>query len=74
MPVKDKDMNDDIKFKIGERVSDPRSMSKSDRVQWKKTVAENARDYLFSIGQPLVYKRNGHIVAEHKDGRVLVIR
>ncbi len=39
-----------------------------------KKLAENARKYLFSIGQPLVYKRDGHIVVEHKDGRVLVIR
>ncbi|ODS81533.1 MAG: hypothetical protein ABS46_11285 [Cytophagaceae bacterium SCN 52-12] len=67
-------MKDDIILKVGEMVKSPRSMTRQEREIWHKQLTENARDYLFSIGQPLVYKRDGRVVAEHKDGRVLVIR
>lgn len=66
-------MKEDIHFKTGRRTNDPRSMTSEERSQWQQQLAINARDYLFSIGQPLVYKRDGHIVAEHKDGRLQVI-
>lgn len=67
-------MEEDIQFKIGRRTNDPHSMTFEERCQWQRELAVDARDYLFSIGQPLVYKRDGHIVAEHKDGRLQVIR
>lgn len=67
-------MKGDIQFKTGRRTNDPHSMTQEERSQWQQQLAANARDYLFSIGQPLVYKRDGHIVAEHKDGRLQVIR
>ncbi|SDF76706.1 hypothetical protein SAMN04487996_112139 [Dyadobacter soli] len=67
-------MEGDIQFKIGRRTNDPRSITPEERSKWQKQLAVNARDYLFSIGQPLVYKRDGHIIAEHKDGRLQVIR
>ncbi|MGG7665400.1 hypothetical protein [Dyadobacter sp. BHUBP1] len=67
-------MKEDIQFKIGHRTNDPCSMTREERSQWQQQLAVNARDYLFSIGQPLVYKRDGHVVVEHKDGRIQVIR
>lgn len=67
-------MKEDIQFKIGRRTNDPRLLTPEERSQWQEQIAVNARDYLFSIGQPLVYKRDGHIVVEHKDGRLQVIR
>jgi hypothetical protein len=68
-------MTTDVQYQVGKMVKDPRSMNNKERSLWQKQCAENAREYLFSIGQPLVYKRqDGHIVAEHKDGQILVIR
>lgn len=72
--VKIEKMEDEIQFKIGRRTNDPRSMTPEERSKWQQQLASNARDYLFSIGQPLVYKRDGHIVAEDKNGRLQVIR
>ena len=66
-------MNDDLELKIGEMVKSPRSMTQQERDVWHKQIAEKAREYLFSIGQPLVYKKDGHVVAEYQDGRVLVV-
>ncbi|WP_221622341.1 hypothetical protein [Larkinella rosea] len=54
---------------------DPRHMSEKELDQWQIQCAENARNYLFSIGQPLVYKRpDGHTVAEYQNGQILVVR
>lgn len=63
-----------IRFKKGKMVKDPRDMTDSERTAWQRQCAEDARDYLFSIGQPLVYRQSdGQYVAEYKDGRKLVI-
>ncbi|GAB3913305.1 hypothetical protein GCM10028803_57280 [Larkinella knui] len=68
-------MTTDVHYQTGKMVKDPRTMTPEERSLWQKQCTENAREYLFSIGQPLVYKRpDGHVVAEHKDGRVLVIQ
>ncbi|MBO9637635.1 MAG: hypothetical protein J7576_05660 [Siphonobacter aquaeclarae] len=64
----------DIEFKVGKRQHDPRHMTSEERVRWQKEMAEDAREYLFSIGQPLVYRKQGHIVAEHRDGRIQIIK
>jgi hypothetical protein len=67
-------MSDEVVFKVGRMTKDPRSMTREERIEWQKETAKRTRDYLFSIGQPLVYKRDGRVVAEHKDGRVQIIR
>ena len=68
-------MVQEISYKQGQMVKDPRSMTDAERAKWQRQCASNAREYLFSIGQPLVYKRqDGHTVAEHKDGTVDIIR
>lgn len=32
------------------------------------------REYLFSIGQPVVHQKDGHIVAEYSDGKIMIIK
>lgn len=67
-------MADNVQYKIGKMVKDPRDMTNVERQEWQRKCAENARDYLFSIGQPLVYQEpDGKFVAEYKDGRKLVL-
>ena len=48
--------------------------SPAEREEWELRRQAETRAYLFSIGQPLVYKKNGHMIAEYADGRVKVIR
>ncbi|RCR71145.1 hypothetical protein [Larkinella punicea] len=68
-------MTNDVQYQTGKMVKDPRKMNPKERIQWQKQCAQNARDYLFSINQPLVYKRpDGHTVAEYKNGQILVVR
>lgn len=67
-------MTEAIQFKTGKMTRDPREMTDAERREWQRKCAENARDFLFSINQPLVYKQpDGQVVAEYKDGRKLVI-
>lgn len=67
-------MSDDIHYKKGKMVKDPRDMTDAERADWQKECAKQARDYLFSIGQPLVYQQaDGRWVAEYKDGSILFV-
>lgn len=64
---------EDIALKVGEMVKTPKSMSRQERDKWHKQVGESAREYLFSIDQPVVYKKDGVVVAEYRDGRILIL-
>lgn len=44
-------------------------MTLADKLKWQLQVQKDAKEYLFSIGQPLVYKENGQTIAEFADGR-----
>ena len=37
---------------------------------WKEECEVEAPNYLFCIGQPLVYEKDGRLIAEHADGRI----
>ena len=67
-------MQDEITLKVGEMIKSPSAMNDQERALWHQQIAQKAREYLFSIGQPLVYERDGHIVAEHQDGRIIIVR
>lgn len=68
-------MKTDINYKQGRMVKDPKTMRPNERVEWQQECAEHARTYLFSIGQPLVYRRaDGRTVAEYADGSIVVVR
>ena len=49
---------------------DPFTMTGEELAAWKEQSKLKIREHLFSIGQPLVYKTNGHFVAEYADGRI----
>lgn len=40
----------------------------------KEEKEKMIKNYLFDRGQPLIYKENGHRIAEYKDGRKEIIR
>ncbi len=39
-----------------------------------KSMSIRTREYLFSIGQPFVYKNNSHILAEYADGKIIIVQ
>lgn len=40
---------------------------------WFECGQKEARTYLFSIGQPLVYENDGIMIAEYADGRIVPV-
>ncbi len=68
------DIPEDQLIKKGKMVKAPWTMTASEKQQWELRRQTETREYLFSIGQPLVYKKNGHMIAEYGDGSVKVIR
>jgi hypothetical protein len=54
----------------GSMTTKPWLMSPSERATWESQIQKNTRAYLFSIGQPLVYKKNGRYIAEYADGSI----
>jgi hypothetical protein len=61
-------------IKKGKMVKAPWTMTASERNEWELRMQADAKEYLFSIGQPLVYEKEGHMIAEYADGRIKVIR
>lgn len=57
-------------IKKGVMKKKPFDMTDEERAAWEKESSERGRAYLFSIGQPLVYEKDGHMVAEYADGRI----
>ena len=49
-------------------------MTPHEREAFYKEMKTEARNHLFSIGQPWVYEKNGKILAECADGTIKVIR
>jgi hypothetical protein len=68
-------MAEDVKFQVGKMIKEPRTMTSEEKEKWYQRISASAREYLFSIGQPLVYKsEDGHVVAEYQDGRISIVR
>ena len=51
-------------------IKDPFTMTSEELTAWKEQSKRETRERLFAIGQPLVYKSNGHFVAEYADGTI----
>jgi hypothetical protein len=61
---------DESFFQKGIMKKDPFDMTDQERKVWQKEAADRARIYLFSIGQPLVYEKDGQMIAEYADGSI----
>jgi hypothetical protein len=57
-------------IKKGRMKKSPLLMNPTELKAWKEQEAAYVRNYLFSIGQPLVYKKDGVMLAEYADGRI----
>lgn len=54
----------------GQMEKSPLEMNEEELKAWKIKTDKEIRKYLFSIKQPLVYYKNGRIVAEYEDGTI----
>jgi len=56
--------------KKGMMTKSPFEMTPAELKLWHLENEIEAKKYLFSIGQPLVYEKDGRMVAEFADGRI----
>jgi hypothetical protein len=49
-------------------------MTLQEREEFYKDMAMKTKAYLFSIGQPFVFEKEGKILAEYADGTIKVVR
>ena len=64
------EIHEETLVKEGRMEKSPLDMTCAERKDWYEQIQKNARAYLFSIGQPLVYKADGTMIAEYADGTI----
>jgi hypothetical protein len=57
----------------GKMTQEPWNMTSTERDEWELRMQAEAKAYLFSIGQPLVYEKEGRMIAEYADGEIKVL-
>ena len=60
-------------LKKGMKQDDFFQMTDEGKKQWKEQFVARTKAYLFSIGQPLVYEKDGKMIAEYEDGKVVYL-
>jgi len=58
----------------GKMTKSPFDMTIEEEKEWQIQKQAEAKAFLFSIGQPLVYEKDGIMIAEYADGRIKRIR
>jgi len=58
----------------GKMTKSPFDMTFEEEKVWRIEKQAEAQAFLFSIGQPLVYKKDGIMIAEYADGRIVPVR
>ncbi len=66
-------LTDSIKFLTGTMTKRPAEMTAQELKIWQEQGEKEIREYLFSINQPLIYSKNGVMIAENKDGSIETI-
>lgn len=73
MNVAEIDQLPELKFREGRMVKRPTEMTEEELKVWHEETSREVREYLFSINQALVYKKDGNYVAEDKYGNIRII-
>ena len=66
--------NIDFAISVGTLQKPIYEMSADEKSTFYKEMNIETRRYLFSIGQPLVYKKDNKVVAEYADGTINIVR
>ena len=48
-------------------------MSEEEKKNWKEQIAAKTKATIFSIGQALVYEKDGQMIAEYADGKLMTL-
>jgi len=67
-------LSDTIKYRTGAMTKRPAEMTAKELKIWQEQGEKEIREYLFSFNQPLIYSKNGVMIAENKDGSIEVLR
>lgn len=59
-----------IKYRTGTMTKSPWDMNDHEYKIWQEECKKDAREYLFSKGQPLVYVYDDKVVIENADGSI----
>ncbi len=57
----------------GKMTKSPFKMTFEEEKAWRIEKQAEAQAFLFSIGQPLVYEKDGVMIAEYADGRIVPV-
>jgi hypothetical protein len=57
----------------GKMTKSPFKMTLEQEREWQTQKQLEAKAYLFSLGQPLVYEKDGIMIAEYADGRIIPV-
>lgn len=63
-------IDDKSLIKFGKMEKDPFEMTPEEYKVWEEEMEKEIRTHLFSIGQPLVYRKDGQMIAEFADGGI----
>jgi hypothetical protein len=64
---------EDQLFRKGIMTKDPFDMTPEEEKQWQIEAQERAKVRIFAAGQPLVYEKNGQMIAEYANGKIEII-
>jgi hypothetical protein len=67
------DIPEEQLMRKGTMTKSPFKMTLEEEREWQVQKQLEARAYLFSIGQPLVYEKDGVMIAEYADGRIVPV-
>lgn len=59
-------VKEEIKYQVGTMTKDPFDTDGEELAVWEQECADDARKYLFSIGQPLVHRREDGLQLPNK--------
>jgi hypothetical protein len=69
----EQDISLDMLVKKGKKPANLGQMTPQEFEEWERSMQKEAEAYLFSIGQPLVYKKDGKYVAQYADGTINIL-
>jgi len=67
------DIPEEELMRKGKMTKSPFDMTFEEEKAWRVEKQAEARAFLFSIGQPLVYEKDGVMIAEYADGRIVPV-
>jgi hypothetical protein len=69
----EQDVSLGLLLKKGKKPANLDQMTPTEYKEWEHSMQKDAEAYLFSIGQPLVYKKDGKYITQYSDGSIRIL-